>query len=466
VTISSPDRGTSVPDSFLGISTEYWALPLYERHLVPFERVLSLLHVRGDGPLVLRVGGDSADRTFWDPKMRKVPAWVFKLSPRWLQETGSLVRQADVRLILDLNLVTDSPPIAALWAQTAETQLPRGSIAGFEIGNEPDIYSRLYWLAITARSRLNPGVLPMRLTASSYTRAFQAYSHILEQIAPGVPLLGPALANPGSDVNWVSRLLATARGTLGIVSAHRYPYSACVKPRSPEYPTIARLLSQHASAGMAQTVRRSVLLAHQAGLPFRLTELNSVTCGGRPGVSDTFASALWAPDALFELLRVGVDGVNVHVRANLINAAFTMTSGGLSARPLLYGLVLFARTLGPDAQLVDARLHVAHVPGLKVWAAHVRGNRLHVLLIDKSREPVRVFLRLAAGGRATVQRLLAPSVGSRSGVTLNGQWLGRDGAWYGRRASETISPQPHGYVLTIPRLSAALVGIRLRSARS
>jgi hypothetical protein len=31
-------------------------------------------------------------------------------------------------------------------------------------------------------------------------------------------------------------------------------------------------------------------------------------------VSDTFATALWAPDALFELLRAGIDGVNVHVR--------------------------------------------------------------------------------------------------------------------------------------------------------
>ena len=78
--------------------------------------------------------------------------------------------------------------------------------------------------------------------------------------------------------------------------------------------------------------------AHRAGLPFRLTEVNSVTCGGVPGVSDTFATALWAPDTLFELLRAGVDGVNVHVRTDAINAAFAFKRSGLVARPLLYGL--------------------------------------------------------------------------------------------------------------------------------
>ena len=57
------------------------------------------------------------------------------------------------RLILDLILVTDSPPVAAQWARAAEAGLPARSIAGFEIGNEPDIYSRWYWLAIDIRAR-------------------------------------------------------------------------------------------------------------------------------------------------------------------------------------------------------------------------------------------------------------------------------------------------------------------------
>jgi hypothetical protein len=47
-------------------------------------------------------------------------------------------------------------------------------------------------------------------------------------------------------------------------------------------------------------------------------------------------------DALFDLLRAGADGVNVHVRYT-VNAAFALARHGLEARPLLYGLALFTR---------------------------------------------------------------------------------------------------------------------------
>jgi hypothetical protein len=113
--------------------------------------------------------------------------------------------------------------------------------------------------------------------------------------------------------------------------------------RRSTYPTIRRLLSERSSTGMADGVSAAVRAAHSAGLSFRLTELNSVTCGGRPRVSDSFATALSAPDALFGLMRVGVDGVNVHIRDDAINAPFTLTRAGLNARPLMYGLALFAR---------------------------------------------------------------------------------------------------------------------------
>ena len=79
-------------------------------------------------------------------------------------------------------------------------------------------------------------------------------------------------------------------------------------------PTIGRVLSDSAVAGMASSVEPAVHLAHRAGLSFRLTEFNSVTCSGLPGVSNAFATALWAPDAVFELLRVGIQGINLHAR--------------------------------------------------------------------------------------------------------------------------------------------------------
>ena len=213
---------------------------------------------------------------------------------------------------------------------------------------------------------------------------------------------------------------------------------------------------------LAKDVAGAVKVAHDAGLKFRLTELNSVTCGGKTGVSNTFATALWAPDALFTLMRAGVDGVNLHVRAYAINAPFALTRRGLTPRPLLYGLIMFARTLGADAQLVRLQMSHARTLNLSAWAVRVRGGQLHVLLIDKSNRTVRFDLHLPATGPATVQRLLAPSASSTTGETLDGQRLGPDGTWIGTRLTETITPGAHGgYVLTVPRRSAALVGVRI-----
>jgi hypothetical protein len=451
-----------VPRSFFGLSTEYWSLPLYERHVALFNRALSLLRVRGGGPLILRIGGDSADHAFWRPTFHRLPWWAFKLTPAWVRQTSALVRGQRMRLILDLNLVTDSPRVAARWARAAESNFPRRSIVAFEIGNEPDLYAHWYWLASIGRTRLAANILPRALSAGIYSRDFQVYAQMLARIAPGVPLAGPALANPKRDAGWLTSLLASPHSGLGIVTVHRYPYSACVSSRSPHYPTIPRLLSESASAGIARSVEKAVSLAHGAGLPLRLTEMNSVTCSGTPGVSDTFATALWAPDVLFELLHAAVDGVNIHLRANTINAPFALNSYGLTARPLYYGLILFARALGPDATLVRSHLHAKPSLHLKAWAVRLRGGLLHVLLIDKGSHPTRVQMRLPARGPATVERLLAPSVSSRSGVTLAGRHLDAAARWEGRRDLDTLTPGSRGYQLTIPARSAALLSVRLR----
>jgi hypothetical protein len=458
-----PDAaGPAVPRSYLGLSTEYWALPVFERRMALMQAVLSMLRVAGDGPLVLRVGGDSADHSFWNPRPRRMPPWAFALTPPWLQRTAQLVGRSGARLILDLNLVTDSPATAAEWARAAVSGLPPHSISGFEIGNEPDIYSRWFWRAVISAGAVRDAVLPRDVTARSYTRDFRRYARSLAGAAPDVPLAGPAVANPVAHAHWFPVLIAGARHSLGFVSAHRYPYSACAAPGSPIYPTVARLLSETASAGIAGTLRRSVDLAHRHGLRFRLTELGSVTCGGRPGVSNAFATALWAPDALFELLRTGVDGVNLHVRSDAVNAAFALTASGLWARPLLYGLIAFAQTLGTDPQrLVPARVRADPSLHLKAWAVRDSGNRLHVLLIDKGTRPVTVALRITASDRATLERLRAPSAAARSGVTLGGRWLGRAGRWIGRTATAVISPGPHGYLVTVPRQSAALIGTQV-----
>lgn len=451
--------GRPVPRSYFGISTEYWGLPLFEDHMTLFERVLALLRARGDGPLVLRVGGDSADRAFWEPADRHIPRWEYRLTPTWLQETGTLVRALGMRLILDLNLVTNSPTHSALWARMAESRLPAGSIAGFEVGNEPDLYSHWYWLASIDALRVPASALPKAISPADYDADFRSYAKALNAFAPRVPVLGPVIANAAAHPSWIARLIASDRHELGMVTGHSYPYSACARSSSPTHATMARVLSENATAGVAARLRPAIGLAHRAGLRFRLTEMNSVTCSGLRGVSNTFATALWAPDALFELLRAGVDGVNLHTRAHALNAPFVLNDRGLETRPLLYGLLTFVRMLGPGARLMPAHLAASPALHLKAWTVHLTGGTLHVLLIDKGRLPVTVRLKVPAGGPAAVQRLLAPSVAATRGVTLAGQHVGADGRWRGKSVTETVRRTRGAYVVSVPAESAALVTI-------
>ncbi len=445
VTVAYKNRPLVVPRSFLGLSTEYWTIPVWAKHPNLLGRVFSL--ITQEGPVVLRIGGNSADQAVWAPN-KELPEWVFELTPSWLAQVSEIVKRFHVKLILDLNLLTATPADAAKWARTAERKLPRGSIVGFEIGNEPDIYN-------PASFKTKP-----KLTATSYAAAYRTYDDALDRAVPRIPLLAPALAEPQKNLSWIATLLAGSHHGLTAVTVHRYPLSQCAKS-GPKVPTIARVLSENATTGMAATVKPTVQLAGRAHLPVRLTEFNSVTCGGTRGVSDTFATALWAPDALLELLHAGVRSAALHVRANAINMAFSLTSNGLVANPLLYGLIAYAETLGTDPQLLPAHLSTGTGAHLKAWAV-LDGTQLRVLLIDKGTRAERVALTLPAIGAASVRRLAAPSAAATSGITLAGQTLDAQGHWSGPPSGESITQVGGSYTVSLPGRSAALVTVTAR----
>jgi hypothetical protein len=464
LTATVGDALRPVPRSFLGLSAEYWTPPLWDTRPALLQRVIMLLTPEGDGPFVLRIGGSSADQTYWGTKDR--PGRGYGLTERWVTQMRELVAGAQIRLVLDLDLVTGSVAADARWVAVARRAFGR-ALAAFEVGNEPDTYSRRTWLHRLALTSDDAALLPARMGLRQYLEQFADDDRMVARAAPGVPVAGPAIAHPRADARWLRALAGRAharRGArLGLLTAHLYPYSACVSRRSARYPTVGRLLSWNASHGLARYVATDVRIARAAHVPLRITELNSVTCGGRPGVSDTFATALWAPDALFSLMAAGVDGANIHARQDKINGPFRiMPRLGLEARPLFYGLVLFARALGPDAVLDRVQV-TGGGRSVSVWAVRVATETLHVLLLNKSDRPVNARLRLPVSGPATVQRLTAPAVTATTGERLAGQWLGADGRWQGEWRTSTVRRSGSGYRLTVPAGSAALLSVPERT---
>lgn len=245
---------------------------------------------------------------------------------------------------------------------------------------------------------------------------------------------------------------------------HRYPLQGCSKPgRNQPRPTVPNLLSDRASAGLASQIAPYVAVAHRAGLPFRLDELNSVSCRGEPGVSDTFASSMWILDTLFNLAAAGVDGVNVHTLPQAPYEPFTFSrSGGswtASVRPVYYGMLMFARAFPAGARLL--RVHVPAGP-LKVWATRAPDRRLHVVVINQSPRVERVELKLPASvrGPLSAQWLAAPSLRSTRGVVLGGRSFGATTMTgrLGPPERKPISPtRPGSYPVTLPGAGAVLL---------
>ena len=451
-----------VPASFLDLSTEYWTLPHYARQRQLFARAIDLLRRPGI-PFTLRIGGESADLSWWDPGNRPAPVWSYPLTQNWVSDAVRLVTAAHLHVVLDLNLADRNPTRAAQFAKAVDVRLPPGSLDALEIGNEPDLYPKMatLGLATVAHSRVvRYFAWADRYAPDTYVRQFNAYLAALDQVGIHLPVGGPEISDP-TQTRWLTGLIAAVRGRLAFVSAHRYPLNACEGVRSAaDYPTTRRLLANNASAGLAAGVRPAVAIAHRAGLPFALTEFNAVTCGGTPAVSGTFANALWAPDALFSLMRVGVDSVDLHLRARAFNPPFFVTGHGLRARPILYGFVLFQRMLGRHSWLMPATLRAPARTLLRAWVVRGDGTE-RVLLINKGGRGADFRLALHAAGPGRVERLLAPGPGARRRVTLAGLWVTPGGRWRGHFRQETVAPSAGGYEVPVPGYSAALVTLRL-----
>jgi hypothetical protein len=98
---------------------------------------------------------------------------------------------------------------------------------------------------------------------------------------------------------------------------------------------------------------------------------------------------------------------------------------------------------------------------VKAWPVRLAGKRVNVLLDNKGSQSVSLEVRISGKGDGTLQRLLAPSAGATSGVTLAGQQIGPDANWTGAPTWETIHRNANGYLVTMPPGSAAVLSVRL-----
>ncbi len=470
VTVDVAHPGPTVPASFVGFSLEVPAAAAYAGTAAhpngALTRLLATLGAAQGSPVALRIGGNTTDESSWAPGAApgsgpRPRSARFLLGPHWLGRLSWLARASRAPVTIGVNLAAGDPRRALAFARAVRSALPPGALRTVEIGNEPDLYTR----GVAFRS----GRVVVRRIArrASYDQA--RYMADVSRYA-GVLSAGlgrdPALAAGGfGGVAWdaaLAPLLRGEQGRVGALSAHAYPLDGC-PGHARRAVQLHRLLSDTAARGLAAGVARMVAIGRTAGVPVHVTEMNSATCGGVPGISDTFASALWVPGALFAMARAGAAGVDIHSwpLAPYAPFAFAPGRGGApraQARPLYYGLLLFADAAAHGSRLLPTQ--VSTDSGVRVWATLTRTGTLHVVAVNPSSSNaarVTVAPRGAGARPATLRFMRAPGLRARRGVSLAGRAIGADGRLHGRYRAITVVPVAGRWQFTLPPASAGLL---------
>jgi Glycosyl hydrolase family 79 C-terminal beta domain len=463
--VGAPLPVAPIAPGFVGLSLEYTALPAYAGNDPSALDPVFLQLVRNLDPNqspVLRLGGDTTDWSWVAvPGMRQPRGIRYTIGAGLLQVAGAVTRALHPRWILGINLEADSKPLASTEARALVSAVGRTSVEALELGNEPELYGSWGWYTAPDGKPV-PGRRP-GYDLASYASDFRSFASAL----PRVPLAGPATAN----VRWMNDMRAFIRTVprLRLVTVHRYPLRACDVPAaSSAAPTIANLLSSAASVGLADSAAAAVRGARSRGLPLRVDELNSVSCKGKRGVSNAFASALWALDTLFAMARAGVAGVNIHTLPGSSYQPFVIEHRGgrwsALVEPEYYGMLMFAEAAPPGSRLLATA--GGSRAGVASWATRL-GRRVRVVLInDASRRARAVSVRVpGAAGKAALSRLHARSARATGGVTLGGQSFGprtATGLLSGEAERTLVAPTRGSYTVELPPASAAMLTVERR----
>lgn len=423
-----------LPPGFVGLAFTYSSLARWLSPSGPVDPALVGL-IRGltpSGRPSLRIGGESADRSWWPIKGYRRPIGItYDLGPAWAERARRLARATDARLLLGLELEANRPRIDAVEARQLRHGIGGRYIQSFQIGNQPNLYDVIPWYRVLrgrpvvwySKAGAPVYARPQSCGPSQFTSEIAAIMHVI----PNYPLAGPETNNPA----WTQALLPYLKpsGRVTTLTTHAYGVNNCVKEESSDlYPTVPNLVRLSVSRDLLTGMAPYVSLVHRRGGSYRIDEMGAVTCTGSPGVSNTMATALWTVDALFDAARQGIDGVNLHTDYARINDLFSLHSRHgrwrATVQPIYYGALLFAHADPAGSRLLDVQGGTTAT--LRVWASRGRDRRVRITLINDSLDgAATVRLRLPAGMRSangTIERLRAPGGAyATHGVTLGGR---------------------------------------------
>jgi|SRR5580693_8354943 hypothetical protein len=322
-----------VARSPFGLSFEY---PLMERALGPGPCPTPTLvaTLRELGSPSLRIGGDSQDLA------GPTAAYRYFIPASFWVTLGCLARETGAQITVGLNFATSTPADDLTTIAEAEQAIPATQLS-FSLGNEPDLYGISHIFPDEPGVTI-PAFRASPWTADRYMSEWETRRALLGQIQ----IEGPDLAGIGWRAP-ISQMFA--KDPPNVMDVHAYPTSACGPVD--ELTTAARLLSKHASVGLVEKYDWLLADARAAHRPAIVSESNSASCGGRPGVSNTPVAGVWAARYVMAALLAGFAQVRFHSAGGSYDPLSFQANGEIALQPLGGALLFLHRWIPLGAHI-------------------------------------------------------------------------------------------------------------------
>jgi hypothetical protein len=392
---------------------------------------------------IVRVGGNTSDYASYDASREPLsspqtgPGSV--INNAVLGDLGTFLEATGWKLIWGLNLGRGTVEAAVVEAKAVLAATGKNLFA-FEVGNEPDLFG---YREIHRKTGYD---------YEDYLKEYRRFHHALRESLPGIPFAGPDVAVATS---WVSRFARDEGHDLKLLTHHYYregqnPSSSIDKLLRPD-PKLGPMLAELLAASQS------------CGVPYRICETNSFSGGGKPGVSDRFASALWVLDFMYRLAVAQCGGVNMETGVNQLGFVSSYSpigddeSGHYLAAPEFYGMLAFNQ--GASGELIHSQLDAGGF-NLAAYATLKDDKQLSITVVNKEPavDATVAIERALPFENGSVLRLSAPSLESGSGVLFGGAMVKSDGTW-SPDLGDKIQASGGKLFLRLPAGSAAVLNM-------
>jgi len=393
---------TSVlPNYFMGLSYEKGDFVTELLFTAENWQLAGLFNRLGNG--VLRIGGNSVDTTVWNPNGQGNTAG--EVSPADVDSLADFMAKTNWKLLYGLNLATSTPELAA--AEAAYVQFVLGNVLlGFEIGNEPDEYGLSYF--------------PTGWNLAAFEALWEQFRSAIVETSPAAVITGPATA--GNVTTWTAPfVMGTNGGQIAVLTQHYYRGNG-----HSVNATVANLVSTDTAIVADCMALKSAVAGVK--IPFRFAETNSYLYGGSPGVSNAYASALWAIDHLFHIAYGGGSGVNMQGGDDAYYTPIENdNSVVVQAQPEYYGLLLFS--LAGQGELLPTTFSQENF-NATIYAVRTSTGGLNIVMVNKE---VYQSLKITINCKQEVNganliELRGSSLSATSGQTIQGYSVAADGS--------------------------------------